>query len=90
MPSTLSLTPNLARHVECPGAEVTGATVHEVLDDYFRSNPTLRGYLLDDQGALRKHVAIFINRDLIRDRSKLTDPIADGDEIFVAQALSGG
>ena len=88
--STLSFTPNLARHLECPDAQVNGNTLREVLDDYFHANPRLRGYLLDDQGALRKHVAIFVNRELIRDRNKLSDAIGDGDEIFVVQALSGG
>ena len=46
--------------------------------------------VLDDQGAVRKHVAIFVNSQLIRDRQTLTDPIGEDDDIFVAQALSGG
>ena len=88
--TTLSFTPNLRRHVETPDAFVEGATVRLVLDRYFAANPVVRGYVLDDQGALRKHVAIFLNHELIRDRVGLTDPVQEGDDIFVVQALSGG
>jgi len=88
--TTLSFTPNLRRHVETPDAFAEGATVRLVLDRYFAANPVVRGYVLDDQGALRKHVAIFLNHELIRDRVGLTDPVQEGDNIFVVQALSGG
>ncbi len=50
----------------------------------------MRGYVLDDQGMLRKHVAIFVNTELIRDRVGLSDPLRTGDDIYVVQALSGG
>ena len=88
--TTLAFTPNLARHVETPGAEVRGPTLRQALDHYFVANPCVRGYVLDDQGAVRKHVAIFVNQSLIRDRTGLTDPVGPTDEIFIAQALSGG
>ncbi len=90
MPTTLSFTPNLARHLDCPGAAVEGSTLREVLESYFESNPRMRGYVLDDQGAVRKHVAIFLNQAPIGDRIGLSDSVADGDAVFVAQALSGG
>jgi len=40
---------------------VDGATLSEALAAVFASRPTLRGYVLDDQGALRRHVAVYIN-----------------------------
>ena len=86
----VSFTPNLQRHVECPTADVDAATVAEALDTVFRGNPRLRGYILDDQGEVRKHVAVFINGKLIDDRIRLTDAVPEGGEIFVMQALSGG
>ncbi len=88
--TTLSFTPNLLRHVETPTARVAGATVRQVLEAYFQANPQVRGYVLDDQDALRKHVAIFLNEEMIRDRLELSDPVRENDDIFVVQALSGG
>ncbi len=90
MPATLHFTHNLARHLACPEIAVAGGTLREALEEYFDSNPRVRAYVLDDQGAVRKHVAIFVNQEPIRDRGELSDAVADGDEIFVIQALSGG
>jgi len=86
----VSFTANLQRHLSCPDQTVPGSTVQVVLDQVFAAEPRLRSYILDDQGRLRKHVAIYINGDRIADRLTLTDPIADTDEVFVFQALSGG
>ena len=78
------------RHVDCPDAAVSGATVGEVLDAYFERHPAVRGYVVDESGAVRKHVAVFRNDELITDRSDLGDPVAVNDRIHVFQALSGG
>ncbi|HLY89336.1 MAG TPA: MoaD/ThiS family protein [Acetobacteraceae bacterium] len=86
----VSFTANLQRHLSCPDQTVPGSTVRAVLDQVFAAEPRLRSYILDDQGRLRKHVAIYINGDRIADRLTLTDPIVDSDEVFVFQALSGG
>lgn len=86
----VSFTANIQRHVACPPAEVPGRTVREVLDAVFAENPRARGYVLDDQGALRKHMVIFIDGGTIRDRSALTDAVGDDAELYVMQALSGG
>lgn len=88
--ASLSFTPNLYRHVKTPQATVGGATVRQVLDEYFLLHAEVRGYVLDDQGALRKHMAIFLNQELILDRTGLSDPVGENDDIFVVQALSGG
>lgn len=87
---TLSFTSNLHRFVATPTADVEGTTVAQALAHYFRAHPRVRGYVLDDQGAVRAHVAIFVNQEPIRDRLRLSDPVKHGDDIFVAQALSGG
>ena len=83
-------TENLKRHVDCAPAEVTGTTVAEVLDQVFESNPRLGRYVLDDQGALRKHMLVFVDGFPAKDRIRLSDPVQDNSEIFVIQALSGG
>ena len=68
----VSFTANSQRHVACPPCEVPGRTVREVLDAVFADNPPARGYVLDDQGALRKHMSIFDDGRLISDRNKLS------------------
>jgi len=83
-------TDNLKRHVACPPADVAGDTVRSVLDRVFGNNAAARGYVLDERGALRKHMNIFINGQPIKDREQLGDPLADRDEVYVMQALSGG
>ena len=83
-------TTNLERHVSAPPADAPGATVRELLDRVFESNPKLRGYVLDDQSRLRRHVVVFINGEMIRDRTGLSDGVGEDDEVFVMQALSGG
>ena len=83
-------TPNMQRHVWCPEAEAPGRTVLEVLENVFSENLQVRSYVLDDQSGLRKHMTIFIDGRRIRDRAKLSDPVAESSTIHVLQALSGG
>lgn len=88
--SVVTFTPNLQRHVNCPPADVSGATVREVLHAALADNERALSYILDDQGALRKHMAIFVDGKLIRDRAQLSDPVSEHASVFVMQALSGG
>jgi hypothetical protein len=83
-------TPNLQRHVECPETTAAGRTVREVLDAVFAANPRARGYVLDDQGELRRHMTVFVDGAVLRDRVRLSDPVAPDGEVYVMQALSGG
>ncbi len=83
-------TPNIQRHVDCPETDVPGASVREVLDALFAGNPRARGYVLDDQGGLRRHMAIYLGGRLIRDRIGLGDPVGEDDTLYIFQALSGG
>ncbi len=83
-------TPTLQRHISSPPCAVKGTTVREVLDAILIDNPRLRSYVLDDQGELRQHMAIFLDGVQIRDRVSLSDVVSDNCEIYVMQALSGG
>ncbi len=83
-------TKNLQRHVPCPPTTAPGSTVKEVLDHIFNENPRLRGYVVNERGAVRKHMTIFLDGELITDRRTLTDAVKEDSEIYVMQALSGG
>ena len=87
---SVSFTPHLQRFLDAPPREVGGATVREVLAAVFADNPRLQGYVLDDQGRLRRHVTIFVAGQPLRDREGLSDAVAGDDEVYVLQALSGG
>lgn len=86
----VAFTPNIQRHVSCPDTEAAGSTVGEVLSNVFADNPRARGYVLDDQGALRRHMTIFLDGEVITDRKNLSDPVGNTSRIFVFQSLSGG
>ena len=70
--------------------QLAAGTLAEVVRELDRRHPGIAGYLVDDRGALRKHVNIFVNDELLRDRAGLGDPVNDRDRVFIMQALSGG
>lgn len=67
-----------------------GATLADVIASIDRAHPGLAGYIVDDRGAIRSHVNVFLGDDLMRDRERLDDPLPDGATISIFQALSGG
>ena len=83
-------TANIQRFVLCPEVEAEGSSVRDVLEKVFADNPRARGYVLDDQSALRKHIAVFVDGAMIRDRARLSDPVDAASAVYVFQALSGG
>ena len=70
--------------------EVSGSTVAEVITALEAAHTGLADYLVDERGALRKHVNIFVNDQLIADRVTLQDNVDETSRIHVIQALSGG
>jgi molybdopterin synthase sulfur carrier subunit len=86
----VEFTANLQRHLACPVQSAPGDSVRAVLEHVFAEHPRLRSYILDDQGRVRRHVAIFVNAAHVADRGGLSDAVGCDDEIFVFQALSGG
>jgi hypothetical protein len=87
---TVHFTANLSRLTSAPSASVDGATVGAALEGMFGKHPLLRGYVLDDQGAVRRHVVVFVDGSAILDRVGLSDAVRPDSEIYVMQALSGG
>ena len=67
--------------------EVEGATVGEV---FAALDPPLRRRLTDEQGAVRRHVNIYLGNDNIRDLDGLSTPLKDGDELMILPSVAGG
>ncbi|QNM96125.1 thiamine biosynthesis protein ThiS [Chitinimonas koreensis] len=84
----IAFTHHLRRHAPAEPLEVAADTPRAALEAVFALHPALRGYVLDEQGGLRRHVALFVDGELRRDA--LDAPVAAGASIYVMQALSGG
>jgi len=82
--------PALTRHVACPPQDVQASTLREALAKSFEAAPAIRNYVLDEQGAVRKHVAVFVNARMVTDRVNLDVPLQAADKVMVIQALTGG
>ncbi|MBK8251439.1 MAG: MoaD/ThiS family protein [Polyangiaceae bacterium] len=80
----------LQRHVACPDSTVPGNNVRQALENVFRARPKARSYVLDDDGSVRHHVAVFVDGAALVDRRELSDEVNESSEIYVMQALSGG
>jgi sulfur-carrier protein len=87
---TVIFAPHLQRHVPCPPQTVLAATLRDALRAAFATAPGLEHYVLDDQGHIRKHVAVFVNGEMITNRQDLSVALKVADEVMVVQALSGG
>jgi molybdopterin synthase sulfur carrier subunit len=67
-----------------------GETVRDVLDAAAADYPRLKNYVLDDQGRVRKHVAIFVGGGMQARETVLDTMLGASDDIYILQALSGG
>jgi sulfur-carrier protein len=82
--------PAMQRHVKCPPVDVAGRNVGEALDAAFAIHGSARSYVLDDQAHVRRHISIFLDGRMIRDRTKLSEAVRPNSEILIVPALSGG
>lgn len=88
--ATVLFTQQLRRFTETPEIDTNAETLRAALEEAFAANAQLRGYILDEQGHLRKNVAIFIDGRRIRDHVSLNDTLSPCSTVHVLQALSGG
>jgi len=70
--------------------QVEGVTVHDVLDNLVRHFPGLGAQLCDDQGAVRKFINLYLNKEDIRFLHGEQTAVHDGDEIAIIPAVAGG
>jgi molybdopterin synthase sulfur carrier subunit len=71
---------------------VAGApgTVADVLAALFAVHPELRDRLLGETGQLRQHVNLFVGNESVRYTGGLATAVADGAELTILPAVSGG
>jgi molybdopterin converting factor small subunit len=67
-----------------------GGTLAEVIDDLESAYPGIKGRLLDEQGAIRRFVNVYVGNDDVRFVDGLATPTADGAQISVIPAVAGG
>ena len=77
-------------HLEGKDIAVEASTVADVLRALEALAPGIGFYICDERGCLRRHVNVFVGKQMIRDRSGLSDAVAADDEVHILQALSGG
>jgi molybdopterin synthase sulfur carrier subunit len=68
----------------------SGATLAEVLDDLDRSYSGIKGRILDESGALRRFVNVYVDNDDVRFLDNLETPTPDGTQVSVIPAVAGG
>jgi molybdopterin synthase sulfur carrier subunit len=67
--------------------EASGASIAEALDDLDRRFPGIRFRVIDEQDRIRPHMRLFVGQTAARD---IRVGLADGDELLIFGALSGG
>jgi sulfur-carrier protein len=70
--------------------EASGDTLTTVLDDLDTRFPGLRARVVDDSGALRRFVNVYVNDNDVRFSDGLATPIGDGATVSVIPAVAGG
>jgi predicted phage tail protein len=69
---------------------VEGTTAAEVVRAMDAVAPGFSDYIVDERGALRRHVNVFIDNEMVVDRRSLSDRVPEGATVYIMQALSGG
>ena len=69
-----------------PTQEVAGATVDELLRGLEDRHPSVTGWILDERGAIRRHINVFVNGE----RGGEETAVAAGDRVEVLPAITGG
>lgn len=72
------------------GVEGSPATVRDALERLWELQPALRDRIVDEQGEVRQHINIFVGEEAIRFADGLATRVAEGTEILIVPAVSGG
>ena len=67
-----------------------GETLSAVLDDLDANYSGIKGRIIDESGALRRFVNVYVGNDDVRFLENLETPTPDGVQISVIPAVAGG
>ena len=70
--------------------QASAGTLAEVISDIDRRHPGFRSRVLDDSGAIRSYVNVYIGDDDARDKGGTGAAVPDGSEVMVIPAMAGG
>jgi molybdopterin synthase sulfur carrier subunit len=70
--------------------EVNANIVGGAIDELEGRFPGFKERLLDESGAVRRFVNIYVNEEDIRFLQNLQTPLKDGDEVSIIPAIAGG
>lgn len=84
--------PTILRTYTDGASEVTatGGTLAEVLDDLDANHAGIKARILDDNGALRRFVNVYVGNEDVRFLDELATPTPDGTQVSVIPAVAGG
>jgi sulfur carrier protein ThiS len=89
----VEMTSHLYRYfpqLEAQTMTVPAGSIAEVLQAVNQKAPGFSDYILDDHGAVRRHVHLAINDNLVIDRKTLSDYVDEDATVYIFQALTGG
>lgn len=70
--------------------EVTASTVGGAINELQTRFPGIKERLLDENGAVRRFVNVYVNEEDIRFLQNQQTAIKEGDEISIIPAIAGG
>ena len=70
--------------------EILGGTVGEMIDYLEAQHPGIKESLLDEAGALKRFVNVYVNEEDIRFLDGTETPLKDGDSVTIVPAIAGG
>lgn len=70
--------------------EAKGRTLGEVIDDLERRYPGFRRQIVDERGAIKTYVQVFIGERDARDFGGTSAPVPEDAEVMFIPAMAGG